>query len=756
MRKIILMLLCVFTAFIMVGQTQQGHVKTKGRRANNKLVAGSPLAGVSIQVKGGNTVVSTAAGKFSIQVPSKKYYLQSVKKSGYVLVDPDILLKSYTYSSNPLVIVMDTPEQKNDDRLAAERKIRRTLQRQMEAKEDRIEELMEQNQITQQQYREAMQALHEEQQRNGDLISEMAERYAQLDYDQMDDFNQQVNDLILEGLLTQADSLLRTKGDVDARIAEVQREEEAQNAEKLELQRRQQNLEASLEGTRAKKNDIAQDCYNYFKKFVLEMQHDSALHYIEKRASIDPHNSHWQFDAASYCQKRGLTQKADTYYQKVLQEIKQLSSDNPEEYEPELAWTLNNAALLASRQPHDTRAAGYFQEAIGIFDKLAETNPQVYQPYLASALNNLALHYSNNNNGPEQSEPLFQEALDIYWKFAQDDAKAYIPRVAAVLNNLALLYDQGQQFDKSEEYYQQALGIYRRLAETSPKTYNPDVATTLNNLSALYYRNGQNGEQPLTQALEIYRQLEEDDPQLYGPQLAALLHNLSVQYYGEGRDDEGEEACSQSLDIYRKVIGSGSSEYKPELARRLYEHAIRLYKDDQFKQSEPLFKESLSLYRELALIDPAAYQADIPKVLRNLATTYDQMNRLSEGEKMYQEELDINLALAQQEPSRYKADVARSYGNLSNHAMLMKDFDKAIELANKGIAVDDSKLFIQANLALAYLCLGETARAEEIYSRYKSQLHDMFLDDLEVFTTLGIIPKERHADVERIRHLLAK
>ena len=756
MKKVIFMLICALVTLSVVGQTQQGYVKTKGRRTNNKVVAGSPLVGASIQIKGGNTVVSAAAGKFSFPVPSKKFYLQSVKKSGYVLVDPDILLKSYIYSNNPLVIVMDTPEQKNDDRLAAERKIRRTLQRQMEAKEDRIEELMEQNQITQQQYREAMQALHEEQQRNGDLINEMAERYAQLDYDQMDEFNQQVNDLILEGHLTQADSLLRTKGDVDARIAEVQKEEAAQEAEKQELQRRQQNLEASLEGTRAKKNDIAQDCYNYYKKFILEMQYDSALHYIERRASIDPHNSHWQFDAASYCQKRGLTQKADAYYQKVLQEIRQLARENPEEYEPELAWTLNNAALLASSQPHDTRAVGYFQEAIGIFDKLAETSPQVYQPYLASALNNLALYYSGKDNSLGQCEELFQEALGIYWQFAQDDAKAYIPRVAAVLNNLALLYDQEQQFEKSEEYYQQALGIYQRLAESNPNTYNPDVATTLNNLSALYYRNGQNGEQQLIQALDIYRQLENEDPQLYGPQLAVLLHNQSVQYYGEGRDDEGEEACNQSLETYRKVIENGGSEYKPELARHLYDQAIRLYKDELIKQSEPLFKESLALYRDLALIDPANYQADVPKVLRNLATAYDNMNRLAEGEKMYQEELEINLALARQEPSRYNADVARSYGNLSNHAMLMKDFNKAIELANKGLAIDDSKLFIQANLAAAYLCLGETARAEEIYSRYKPQLHDMFLDDLEVFTTLGIIPKERLADVERIRLLLAK
>ena len=181
MRHLMLALMCVFVTLSAVAQTQQGYVKTKGRRTNNKMVAGTPLTGASIQVKGSNTVVSSTGGKFSLRVTGGKYNLQSVKKQGYVLLDPDILLKSYVCSSNPLVIVMETPEQKNDDKLAAERKIRRTLQRQMEAKEDRIEELMEQNQISQQQYREAMQALHDEQQRNGELINEMAEHYAQLD-----------------------------------------------------------------------------------------------------------------------------------------------------------------------------------------------------------------------------------------------------------------------------------------------------------------------------------------------------------------------------------------------------------------------------------------------------------------------------------------------------------------------------------------------------------------------------------------------
>ena len=753
-KTFLLVLVCILAAASAVAQTQQGVVKTRSRQ---KGVPGTPLPGALVQVKGRNPATCAAGGKFSVPVPGGKYYLQSATKKGYVLLDPDILLKPYTYSTNDLVILMETPEQKNDDVQNAVRKIRKTMKEQVAAKESRIEELMEQNRITLQQYNEAMQALDEEQKRNGDLISEMAERYAMVDYDQIDEFNQQVTELILEGELTRADSLLRTKGDVDSRLAAVQREEEAQAAEAAELTRRQQALDASRAGTQAKKNDIAQDCYNYYNMFVLNMQPDSALHYIERRADIDPHNFYWQLDAIKYCLVRGLTQRADGRLQALLQEVRGLAAENPAEHEANLAWTLEHAAtLLTGRQGQENRATGYFQEAVGIYERLADEEPQVYRPYVAEVLNNLAQNYPACSDRLARCESMLQQALDIYWQFAQDDTRAYIPRVADVQNNMAQLYEQEQQYDKSEQCYKQALGIYNRLAETSPNIFTPNVAATLNNLSALYYRSGNDGEQTLLQALDIYRRLYKDNPQLYGPQLAVALNNLSFQYYGQERDEEGEQAFNEEIDIYRQIMADNASEYKPMLARRLYDQAIRLYQNDRMEQSLPLFNESLEMYRDLAKLNPDAYKTEVPKLLRNLATAYDKMNRLAEAGKMYQEELAINQELARQDPSRYNADVARSYGNLSNHALLMKDFGKAIDLAQKGLAVDGTRKFIQANLAAAYLFSGEMALAEEIYTRYKAELHDVFLDDLQQFSELGIIPKERLDDVRHIRQLLAK
>lgn len=755
MKQFIMALTCVLVAVAAIAQTQHGMVKTKGRGPSSNPKAGTPLPGASIHIRGNNTIVSAEKGKFSFTMRGGKYVLESVKKKGFDLLDPDILFKPYSYSSNLLFITMETPEQKSDDILKAKREISRKMQGRINAKEDSIQALMDRLEISQQQYREAMQALDKERERNGALVSEMAERYAQIDYDLLNEVDQQIEDLILKGDLGSAFSLLRSKGSVDDRLAEVQREEAALDAEAIELARRQQQYEVSRAGNNAKKNDVAEDCYKYFKAFVLDMRPDSALYYIEKRANINPPKSRWLFDAASYCLKRGLTERADGYFQRALEQVRQLAEGNPEEYEPELALTLYNAALIAGQQPHDNRATGYYQEAIGILGRLAEDNMQAYGPYLAAALNNMALYSMESGNSLEQCKQWLEQARDIYWNFAQEDPPAYIPFVADVMNNMGQLYDQHWLLDKSEECYQQALGIYSRLAESNPKTYTPNLAATLTNVAALCDHQGVSGEQYLMQALEAYRGLDKEDPQLYGPQLAVVLNNLSRQYYREGRDPEGETATNEMLDIYRRIVPD-ASQYKPMLASRLYDHAIRLYQDGRPEQSEPLFQESLTLYRELAKIYPEDYQPEVAKLLRNLAITCNKMNRLTDGDKLYQEELALNQQLASQDPSRYKADVARSYGNLSNQALLMKDWNRAIDLAGNGLAIDDSKVFIHANLAAAYLFMGETQRALEIYTRYKSQLRDVFLDDLEQFSSLGIIPEERLDDVERVRRLLTQ
>ena len=191
-----------------MAQTQQGMVKTRGKMVNGVLQKGTPLSGATVQIKDRSAMVSGNDGTFSFPLRTNSYLLQNVKKNGYQLVDMEIC-RDHKYSASPLYIVMEKPEQQQSDLLAAERKIRKNLRNQLDAKEAEIEAL----QASQQEKDSLLHILYQQQGDNEKLIADMAQRYATLDYDQLDEFYRQVSYFIENGELARADSLLRTRGD---------------------------------------------------------------------------------------------------------------------------------------------------------------------------------------------------------------------------------------------------------------------------------------------------------------------------------------------------------------------------------------------------------------------------------------------------------------------------------------------------------------------------------------------------------------
>ncbi|MBQ3363752.1 MAG: hypothetical protein IJG42_07385 [Muribaculaceae bacterium] len=266
MKKILFLAITMSLALCAMAQNQQGYVKTKGRLNNDgKVVPGKYLNGVVIQVKGYSPVITDSQGRFSIPVDGGTFMIQSVKKQGYDLIDKDALQQVYHYSSNPLVIIMESDQQLKDDRLAIERKIRRTMQRQLQAQEDEIEALMEQNRITKDEYQKKLEQLYAEQENREKLISNMAERYLQTDYDQMDEFNLRINDCILNGKLVEADSLLQSKGDIRDRL---------------------KALEESQELLKRQAIDLAIDCKNRGQISEIEGNINEALTFYNKAMSL--------------------------------------------------------------------------------------------------------------------------------------------------------------------------------------------------------------------------------------------------------------------------------------------------------------------------------------------------------------------------------------------------------------------------------------------------------------------------------------
>src|SRR5262249_59936186 len=68
---------------------------------------------------------------------------------------------------------------------------------------------------------------------------------------------------------------------------------------------------------------------------------------------------------------------------------REISQKNPDTYQPDLAATLNDLAILDRDQNRPEAARKEFEEALKIRRELTQKNPDTYQPDLAATLNKL-------------------------------------------------------------------------------------------------------------------------------------------------------------------------------------------------------------------------------------------------------------------------------------------------------------------------------------------------------------------------------
>lgn len=193
-------------------QVQVGYVKTIGRP--NK--QGKPLDGVTLRFRGVvNAVTSTKDGKFSINVVGKKEgdacYLMSVAKKGYELADRGCLSRGYIISSSvPIQIVLVSTVDLDKERQRIENNAYKVAEKNYNKKKSAIEKQLADMEITKEESRLQLEQLEKSYQNYMSLVSDMADRYARTDYDQLDSIDVEINRCIEDGELEKADSLIHT------------------------------------------------------------------------------------------------------------------------------------------------------------------------------------------------------------------------------------------------------------------------------------------------------------------------------------------------------------------------------------------------------------------------------------------------------------------------------------------------------------------------------------------------------------------
>lgn len=456
-RTSILLALVALTIFGgLQAQTQSGVVKTRGRMVGGKLVPGTPLTGATVQVDGRQAMLSKD-GKFSFPVKDGKYTLKSVTKQGYSLIDVEAC-RSYNYSKNPLTIVMESPEQQQQDKLTAERKIRRQLQDRLREKEDAIEALLEQNRITEEQYRKQLQELYSEQQNNEKLIADMAKQYSELDYDQLDEFQRQVSYCIENGQLAKADSLLRSQGDMNKQVEESLKAGAA-------LQQQRDQLKKAEAVHAAKVEEMARRCYSFYEMFLLQHQNDSAAHYLELRASLDTTNVEWQLDAGEFWLNYfGNINKAWGFIHTASRHVRTQTHIKPSL----VSQCYNDIGYLYMIQNDKQKALEYYKYALdNQLKHFGEDDVAIGLYY-----NNIALVYNYMNDTPN-SKLYFKKAIDNWEKNSQEGS------VAVGYSNLGQLYIKEKDYDTGLKYLLQSISFFEKNDDETSKYYRINNYTNI-------------------------------------------------------------------------------------------------------------------------------------------------------------------------------------------------------------------------------------------------------------------------------------
>ena len=708
MKRFLLLSLLILTNLLAYSQTQQGFVKTKGRMVNGQLVPGQGLKGTTISIQGHTTVlVNNNDGSFSFPAPEKQFRLDSVKKKGYQLVDLDACPRTYKYSGNPLYIVMETPEQQLQDQLAAERKIRRTLTRQLQQREDEIEALKALNKLSQEEYQQELQKLYEDTDLNEKLVKDMVERYSRIDYDQLNDFDLQISDFILNGELTKADSMLRTKGDINQRLSQLRTLQQANENEEKELRQRQQQLEQSKTLASKERNDLANDCFRKYEIFKMRHQNDSAAYFIQLRASLDTNRLEWQREAGQFIQEY-LAAYTDAlpYFERMLRQAKAkyIANDTVAkaydligithfelgQYDQAIAC-FQNALDIAEKDPSMQNYAATLYSNLGVIysnlgdpatnleyqNKSLEIRKRLFKPddiEIGKVLINIGIAHYNLGDYPEALE-CYQNTLAIWQKQYPEDH----PDIATLYSEMGNLYSRLGEFGKSLESHNKALEIRKKIYGEA----HPDVATCYTNQGNVLSQLGENDI-----ALEFYQNALNIWKKTNGEKntkIATLYNNMGNTLLNKN-DLEGADSCfMKSIDIRSQLLG----ENHPELASA-YNGIGMLY----YYQSNP--DKAIEYFGKALTVTKNAFGPEHPYVagaLHNMGYIYFSMGDYDQALTYLNNALSIRNKIFETD----NPDIASNYNIMGHVYAAQGNDDQALEYYRKALQIREATLGAEHN-----------------------------------------------------------
>ena len=642
MKRIFILVLTLSLVIITpFAQTQQGYVKTKGRMVNGKHVAGKGLPGATVNIHGSNSVgVKKANGLFSFLVTNKSFVVQSVQKKGYTLVDADESCKKYEYSKNPIYLVMETPENLKDDQIASERKIRRSLQKQLHEREVELDSLRKLEEISQKDYQNALDSLYASMYENERLIREMSVRYAKIDYDQIDDFYMLVTTCIENGELAKADSLLRSKGNVEEQAAKLKEKESI-------ISESRKRIEKAAEVLTADKEELAKRCHSFYDKFILQHKYDSAYHYLKIRAALDTMNIKWQEDLDIV-----LNYLLQDYANALIykKRIYNLCREKYGEGNVLTIEALMNIAQTCHYAAWEDKAIMYAEIALKSLDDTS-TDGQIEKAKIYSFMGEV--YGDGFINQTSIALDMYKQSLELVNRLGNHGKEI----AAKVHDNLGDLYLLMNDYDKAKHHYFQADSVY------SDSANEERTCKTMRKLGSLFL--AQNDKE---RGIDFYKSVILLHIETYGKDpIIANDMRIIANAYSELKDiDNALKYYNDALTIDKNFWGENHSN-----VGLTYRKMGELFHENQPDKALEYFNLSL---RSLIPIYGNNHH-EVSQTYRSMGIAYRSKKQYKESIDCFDKARTIDLALYGEDGQRIMVDCA----GIGNCYMEIGDFAKACE-----------------------------------------------------------------------------
>ncbi|MFF1655262.1 tetratricopeptide repeat protein [Streptomyces sp. NPDC058255] len=377
----------------------------------------------------------------------------------------------------------------------------------------------------------------------------------------------------------------------------------------------------------------------------------------------------------------------------LVSTYRQLASEDPAAFAPDLARSLSNLGLMLSDLGRRAEALTAAEQSVEIYHRLVHEDPDAYEPDLANAMSGLDIHLSKMGR-LQDALAAAEESLEIRQRLARSNPVAYEPDLAQALSNLGADLSAVGRHGEALDAEQRAVEIYRRLAGQDPAAYEADLATSLSNFGNRLANVGRRQEALAAgeEALDIRRRLALDNLASHEFDVASSLNNLSNLLSDVGRAEEALDAAEQAVDIYRRLARGNPAAYEPYLATSLNNLGNWLWDIGSAEEALAASEEALESRQRLALENPAVYEPEFAGSLANISLCLSDMGRIEEALSAAEQAVGVFDRLAREDPAAHEPNLAKALSGLSP---LLSDVGRTEE----ALAVEERTVCLYRQLA---------------------------------------------------------